>query len=121
MISAAELSKMRTQANRTRDTTCTIQTFTDVADGMGGFSQTWANTAANVPCRLTAQTIQAQTGQTANRYQVRGGWIVHVAHDQALSQGQRVVVGSDTYEVLNVEDASSERASRRAHLRRIEP
>jgi hypothetical protein len=111
---------MRTQAARALDTTCTLQTATRTSDGLGGFTISWSTAASNVACRLSPLTMKALAGSQGEQFTVVSAWVLHLGHGQAVTAGQRAVVGGDTYEVLNVEDDQSERASRRAYLRRIE-
>lgn len=121
VLSARELAAMRAEANRWLADTCTIQAVTVGRDTVGGITETWANTATSVPCRLVSHVNRAPAGGTqGEQYQVRTDWILHLAYDQAIATGQRVTVGADTYEVQAVDDEQTERASRRAWLKRVD-
>ena len=47
-------------------------------------------------------------------------WVLTVAHNQAISEQDRVVHGGETYEVARVDDTHSNRTARRAYLVRVD-
>jgi head-tail adaptor len=116
MLSAHDIELMRHTIADNLGDLATVQTRTDTVDGFGGVTSTWANTYTNVPCRIAPQVKSTETA--GNKYQVVTGWVLTVRHDQAIAPGNRVVKGSDTYQVLSVEDDRTDRVCRRAYLRR---
>jgi head-tail adaptor len=120
MLGVKELADMRAMAAAWLADTCTILTVTRTADGMGGYTESWGSTTG-VPCRLVALIGRGPGGgNSGDQYAVKSDWVLHLAHDQAIAQGQRVTVSGKTYEVAACDDDQTERASRRAWLKRVD-
>lgn len=103
------------------DQTCTIQTLTLTADGLGSFTKTWADTYKNVPCRLGVDSRAAALGIIGERESYPDSYTLNVMHDQAIAEGDRVVAGGVTYEVTHVKDSSVQWVFlRAAQLRRLD-
>jgi head-tail adaptor len=118
-LSGAELTWMRDEVEELIMTdTCTIQTVSRASDGMGGFTETWANTYQNVPCRLSPQGGSGRV--QGDQFTVVTGWVLDVAYDQAIAAGNRVVLGGDTFDVLEVRDDHTDRILRRAAIKRLD-
>lgn len=118
-LSADELAGMRDDAETLLLTqTCTIQTVSRASDGMGGFTETWNNTHTNVPCRLSPQGGSGRV--QGDQFTVVTGWVLDVAYDQAIAAGNRVVLGGDTFDVLEVRDDHTDRIVRRAAIKRLD-
>jgi head-tail adaptor len=118
LLNASELTAMRSLAETMLPSTCTIQTPTRTSDGMGGFTNSWANTYTLVPCKLSAGP--GPTAQYGGQFQVHSEWMLSVAFDQAIAGGNRAVVNSDTFEVVRVQDDHDFRILRRAELKRVD-
>lgn len=104
-LTAAELARIRTDfEGQILDQTCTIQTKTETSDGMGSHYDTWANTHTSVPCRLGVRTSAGNLSEAGAKEVFPDEYTLNVHWDQAIAEGNRVVVGSSTYEVVHVKD-----------------
>lgn len=104
MLSTAELSAMRTEAEKVLDQTCTIQILTRVSDGMGSSSESWADAYTEVGCRLYPLRTRRLAEFSYERIRYTNLWGLHVKNGQVVNVGGRVVLGTNTYEVLGVQD-----------------
>jgi hypothetical protein len=103
------------------DQTCTIQTLTRTADGVGGFTESWANTYSSVACRLGTNMQASALGLVGDREVYPDAYTLNVANDQTIAEGNRVVAGGITYEVTHVKDTSVQWVFlRAAQLRRLD-
>jgi len=103
------------------DQTCTIQTATLTADGLGAFTESWADTYKNVACRLGVDGRAATLAIIGERESYPDSYTLNVMHDQAIAEGDRVVAGGVTYEVTHVKDSSVQWVFlRAAQLRRLD-
>ena len=121
-LSTLELNQMRWDTEDYLPDTCTIQTVTLTADGIGGWTEVWANTYTSVACRIWIRI----GGATGGREQVVGdeptavtGWTLNVHWDQALDNTMRVVHDGITYEVNVLNDDGTDLLQRRAWLTRM--
>lgn len=119
-LSSDELDAIRTDVETlVMPSTCTIQTVTRTSDGMGGYTEAWANTYTGVICRLMPMASDTSR-QDGDQFGVVAGYVLTVEWDQDIAPGYRVIFSSDTYEVLRVNDDHDFRTARRAELRRID-
>jgi hypothetical protein len=106
-LTTGELDRIRTDyETQILDSTCTIQTKTETSDGMGGHYDTWANTYTSVPCRLGVRTSAGNLSEAGAREVFPDEYTLNVHWDQTIAEGNRVVIGSTTYEVVHVKDTS---------------
>jgi len=121
-LTANELTQARADFEaQILDQTCTIQTLTRTADGVGGFTEAWANTYTSVPCRLGVSKRSGALVVQGERGNYPDAFTLNVANDQALTEGQRVIVGGITYEVTHAKDASVQWVFlKSAELRRLD-
>lgn len=101
--------------------TAVIQSKTATSDGQGG--QTWtyaARTGGTVDARLAAENTQPGSGEIASRSAAVTPWILTIPADTTITNTDRVVFDSDTYEVLSVMDRDPEEIARRVRLVRID-
>lgn len=117
-LSTLELSQLQADANDYMPDTCTIQAVTRTRDSMGGWTETYANTYTAIPCHIWHQTGGER--DVAGRMSEVTGWVLNVAHGQALDATMRVVHGGNTYQVNEVNDDGTQKLHRRATLTRIE-
>lgn len=119
-LSTQELAKLRAAAEDYLPDTCTIQTVTRTSDGMGGWSESWANTYTSVACRLAP--VRSSQGQRMEGEQLAAvsRWVLTLHHDQVIGEQDRVVHGGETYEVAHMEDTHSNRTAKRVYLRRLD-
>jgi len=84
--------------------TCTRQTRTldYTTNGDGTAVETWANTDINVPCRIeknSGMLDEIMAGQNQ-----KSKHTLFLLGDQTIVEGNRIVIGSDTYYVEDEED-----------------
>lgn len=120
LLTAGELTKLRATASAMLPGTATIQTRSTVSDGMGGVTESWADTYTLVPCKLDIAGRQATLPGEGDQFQVHSPWVLTIAYDQAIATGNRAIVQGDTFEVLNVADDHHYRTLRRAELKRVD-
>ena len=105
MLDNFELIQMRADLQgATLPDTCNIQSATKVADGMGGFTITWATARAGVACRVDAQSGHESLvgGQIAPYHR----FTLTVPQDTTLTTAHRVTHAGVTYNVISVSDGS---------------
>lgn len=118
-LSTAELSALRTAAESWLTETCTVRSKTLTSDNMGGYTETWADAATSVACRLAP--VQNRGSETVDGAQLRSvtAWVLTLHWDQAITVENRVVHGGLTYEVTRIEDAHTNRTAKRVYLKRV--
>lgn len=120
-ISSAELTVMRAILANTLPDTAVIQSSTLSSDGEGGGTIAWsAVTSGTVACRLDpVSSSAAYDAVVAGKESLRVLRQLTVPHDAPLALNRRVVVGSQTYEVVSLADDNSWRIDRRAILAEV--
>jgi len=118
MFASAEMTKIRARSEALLPGTCMIQTGTIVLDTIGGSTVTFGATATGVPCKLTAKT--RTQGGSGDQFSVYTEWIFHLPYDEVVAVGQRIIYGSDNYEVVSVEDDHDWRVFRNVVAKRAE-
>lgn len=116
-LTTLELSQMRDDAEDLLPDTCTLQTVARTLDSMGGWSEAYSAQHTGVPCRVWL--MRGGEYPVGARMSEVTRWVLNVPYDQALDATMRVVHGSETYQVNDVNDTGSERLQRRAWLTRI--
>lgn len=116
-MNAATLARLRRLANANMNESATVSRPTRTSDGMGGYTETWA-TAATLACRRVSTLSQVEQ-RIAERMAIVRPWIVQVAALSDVRETDRLVVGSDTLEVVHVAISSWE-AVRRVLCREME-
>lgn len=115
---ANELSDARTHMEgEILDQTCTILEVNRVSDEMGGFTESDGTIAVSVACRLGINKKAGVAGAQAGRVVYADALFLDVPSAQSLSEGNRVVIGSITYEVVWVEDAVQWQMLKSAHVK----
>ena len=104
MITADELTQMRSDVQDLMPDTCNLLTVTDVPDGYGGVTSTWGTASASVKCRIdNASNTTYGEQMVANGVQPFSRWILSVPYGTTMTEAMRVQVGSDTYNVTMVD------------------
>jgi hypothetical protein len=100
-LTAAELVQAKTDVEATLDELCTIKQRTLTNSGTGPVTVE-TDRATNVPCRrASVRNPQIPTVADANRAQE---WVmVTIPVSQTIAVTDRVVIGSDSYEVVKLE------------------
>jgi SPP1 family predicted phage head-tail adaptor len=118
LLSAAQLSQMRAQQTASLDQTCTLRTPAgEVSDDAGGTTPSGSVTDASVACRLgipngQEREIAARLGRDITA-------TITFPHGTAVATTQQIVVGGNTYEVVDVNDDSSYKTATRVGVRRL--
>lgn len=96
VLSAGELSQLRTEMTATLPATCIIQRATRTANDSGGWSDAFTD-VLTVPCRASTQT--AREAVIAGRIASETTHVIRVPALTDIRPGDRVVEFSDVYEV----------------------
>ena len=120
-LTTTELAAFRTHAEELLTDTCTIQQVTRTADSIGGWSESWTNRGTAISCRLAQHITRSERDSMGvGRLQESQYWTLSLAHSQTIAVTDRVVVDSETYEVVALNDDDTERVLTRATLRRAD-
>jgi head-tail adaptor len=120
LLTDDELADLRSDILDTLPDTCTIQRSTNTADSYGFADDSWANSSTGVRCRLDPDHRRNSENTAGEKESTRVFRILTVQYDADLRAGDRVVVGSNTYEVVELDDDHSLRAVRRARVARLD-
>ncbi len=101
MLSTADLTSMRAQIALSLPETCSISRNTPASDGMGGWSESWANLATGVACRLSPAGSTTE-GELAARLAAESGWVITLPTGQDVTTKDRLSVGTRLFEVVGV-------------------
>lgn len=110
-MSTADLAFIRAMQEEALPDAVTIQTVTNVADGEGGETPTWADTYEDVPCRLVYLTANVGIGKvsgmaaillSAGQINPNRAYVLTVKADQPLDPTMQVVDSAGrVYSVIN--------------------
>jgi len=120
-ISAAELELYRgiIESTLLATDTCAIWTREWTADDMGGGEWTYTAAATAVPCRLVPKALGQREEIVGGQITVHDLYTLSIHWDRDLDETMRVVFGGETFEVIHVDDAHTERLSRSADVVRV--
>ena len=104
-LSSAELTAMRATQDENLPDTCTISRATLAADGMGGFTETWA-TVATVACRLGVAGTRPNEATTSDQVRNVADFVFTLPNGTNVLNGDRIVLGSRTFDVVKAQDHS---------------
>lgn len=118
MLSAAQLSAMRTQHEATFDQSCAIRRNTPVTDGMGGWTPSWA-TVATVNCHVREEQ---KSTETVVGDSVRGltYFTLWVPHGTDIRPKDQVIIGGYDYEIVEGDEGKSYSINVQCRMLRIE-
>jgi SPP1 family predicted phage head-tail adaptor len=100
MLSAAELADMRTVQAQAMTGTCVISRKTLIADGMGGYTETWA-AAGTVSGRVWPASESGAESLIADRITESDAWVITVPYATDITAKDRVVADGRTFEVVS--------------------
>lgn len=119
-LTSSELSDIRADIDSLMPDTCTIQQVSTSQDEVGQAVRSYSSRATDVKCRLD------QLSGPAEEYGIFGAllhedirWILTLPHNQTVDPSDRVVIDSETYEIVSVDSNKSWKASTRCFLREI--
>ena len=120
MLSAAELSDMRDIEELAMSSTAIIQRYALTSDGMGGYSEAWAN-VGTVSCDLWPINQRGDREGVANAGQAisKADWFITVPYDTTITAKDRVSVNSKTFEVIFVPNLESWMTANRVEARSL--
>jgi len=115
LIDADDLIMLRAAQGAYLPDTCTILSAGTARTSSGGLDETETTVSSSVPCRFRI----IQPGQRGLHGEAVVGdpqYVLTLAHDQALTIGQRISTGGITYNVQSVNTGDSHRTALRATL-----
>jgi len=103
VLSAADLASLRSQVQASYPDSCSTLRRTLVADGSGGYTETWATLDASVACRvdMDRREMSEEMDELAREYQSTPIQ-VKVPDDQDVRLADRLGFDGATYEVRRV-------------------
>ena len=101
LVSTADLGWMRTTQGKALPGTAVVERYTTLADGMGGFSETWA-TVGTVDCRLMQQPLQSAEDVAGGQVLSTTRWWATMPHDTDVLALDRLLVADRHFEVSAV-------------------
>jgi SPP1 family predicted phage head-tail adaptor len=106
LLTAAELSAIRTTAADALPDTAIIQNYTSVSDGGGGQTQTWT-AAGTMDCRIAPIVgMGANEDQSGGRISADAQFIVTLPYNAAVTTDSRLVIDSNNYNVEAIRERS---------------
>ena len=115
-FTADQLTHMRAVLNQLLPDTGYILTLAYTNDGYGGVVEAWG-TAGTITCRV--DPLRGFEMLAGGAIQPFHGYKLTAPYDTALTEAQRVQVGSETYAVKSVDAGKSDAISLRADLERL--
>jgi len=85
------------------DQRVTFQEVTRVADSMGGAAETWANLSINPTVWAKVQPLRGNEVMRADRVEALGLYIVTIRNRSDISEKNRMVWGSENYNIRRIE------------------
>jgi len=120
LLTAAELASMRaTQALAWPDV-ATHLTPTSTANALGEAVIAWGTAGTAIPCRLAPVQAQTRISSVATETVTLPNWVVTMAYSGTVHAGDRLAIGSRTYEVLAVADGFNWRTALRVECISVE-
>lgn len=115
-IDSGLLAAMRGVQEDLLPSTCTIKEASESSDGIGQVVEVWTaiDGGTDVACRLALR--RADERIAGEKVTAIGDWVLTVAHDQAITTAHRVVVGSQTFDVVGVNTGESWETATRVDL-----
>ncbi len=116
MLQPEQITTMRDVTRAALPETATISRKTAVSDGAGGRTETWADIATAVPCRV-GPAAGGETGMSGGRIEDESTHVVTFSAGQDITEADRLTVAGQSYEVTLVRRRGAWETSRRAEVR----
>ena len=102
MLTAADLAAMQAEQEAALPSTCTIRRASEEADGRGGTTKTWSDQETGVACRLASASLGRTEAERLVDDRLRHAtiWMLTLPAGTDLRHEDRVLIDSDTYEVV---------------------
>lgn len=123
-LTDAELTSIRNDIEQLLPDTCTIQQLTESQNDIGEPIRTYSTRAADVSCRVDPESgfdSFEYLGGFQDLLKYTGRFILTLPHDQTIERSDRVVVNGETFEIVEVDDSKSWKASVRCVLQLVSP
>ena len=117
LLQGNDLAYMRSEAEKAMPDLVDIQRKTLTSDKQGGFTEAWANSYQQVAARIAGKG--GGESNEAGRLDLQLDFMLTLAHDQSITQTDRVVHTSGTYEIQSVDTGKSWSATIRCQMRRL--
>lgn len=98
MLSSDELAAIRAEQVATMPDTCTVQSVTRTADGMGGFTEDWDD-SASYACRLSSRGVPREYLEMAAA-QGAHYWMVTLPHGAVVTREDRLKIGDRALSIV---------------------
>lgn len=118
MISATDLAAMVAAQAAALPSTCSVVRRVLTADGMGGYTETWATLTASVACRLASHSAPTEAIM-AERYGGRQTWMLTLPAATDVTHEDRVTLSGVTYEVVGLSSGGAWETARRVIVGRV--
>ena len=117
LLQGNDLAYMRSEAEKAMPDLVDIQRKTLTSDKQGGFTEAWSNAYQQVAARIAGKG--GGESNEAGRQDLQQDFMLTLAHDQSITQTDRVVHTSGTYEIQSVDTGKSWSATIRCQMRRL--
>lgn len=107
MLSTAAIESMRATLDASLPDICTISRNTQVSDGAGGWTESWA-VLATVACRIAPTGNQPQERVIAERLTTSQGYTVTLPAETPITTKDRIIKGGRTFDVVGVMERTEE-------------
>jgi hypothetical protein len=119
LVSANDLAMMRAAQVNALPDTCTIQRATSGHNTIGEGTLAWSTVGTAIACRVRPANRITDLTEMGGQQTAVANWMATLAHNQDVQDGDRLIMGSDTYEVLNSQRDESWVTAVRCEMRRI--
>ena len=117
LLQGNDLAYMRNETEKAMPDLVDIQRKTLTSDKQGGFTEAWSNAYQQVSARIAGKG--GGESNEAGRQDLQQDFMLTLAHDQSITQTDRVVHTSGTYEIQSVDSGKSWSATIRCQMRRL--
>ncbi len=107
MITTDELASMRATLTASLPDSCAIQRVSQVSDGAGGYTESWA-TVATVACRVSPSGRQPEERAIADRLSATVSYTVTLPALTDVTTRDRLVIGGRSFEIQGVLSRTNE-------------
>lgn len=118
-VTPTQLTALRSVAYRGLDSSATIERSVEVENAFGSAPQ-WTTVATGVPCWVRAMPLASNIIDVAYRAAVIGAFRIHFEVDADVIHGDRITVGDEQFEVIDVNVENTIQIFRTAVAKRIE-
>lgn len=113
------LARIRAELQTRLTETCTILRAAPTVDDAGYTSDNFGTAAEDVPCRLIPLNRRDRQNIRATQEIGRSYYRLVMPHDVDVRDGDRVTLGTVTYEVLQIDGDRTDRTDKQATIARF--